>query len=75
MSDRSPDLEGIFTYHPPKKGQPAQYQRIREQAKRFAQLVVAEAPDSEERVVAIRRIEEAVMWANAAIARHGEGEQ
>ena len=28
------------------------------------------APESRERAIAIERVEEAVMWANAAIARH-----
>lgn len=67
MSD--PDLEKRFTYHAPKDGQPERYTQIRAKAKELAELVVELAPSSRERSLALTKIEEAVMWANAAIAR------
>lgn len=63
------DLEIRFTYHAPKNDQPQRYERIRELAKTFAQLINQHCPDSREKSLSITHIEEAVMWANAAIAR------
>jgi hypothetical protein len=73
---RSPDmddLENRFTYHAPKRGQPEKYQEIRAKALAFAALVTLHAPVSRELSLAVTKIEEAVFWANAAIAR-GPGE-
>ena len=64
------DLESRFTYHPPKGDQAVRYSSIRREALRFAQVVNTEAPDSREKSLAITHLEDAVMWANAAIARN-----
>lgn len=63
-------LDNMFTYHPPKEGQPEKYEAIRDEAKLFAALLLDLCPDSRERSIAIRKIEEATMWANAAVARN-----
>lgn len=60
-----------FTYHAPKEGQPERYERIRGKARRFAELLVAECPDSRELSLALTHLEQATMWANAAVARRG----
>lgn len=65
------DLKNRFTYHAPKPGQPEVYQEIRDNAYDLASLIDGRAPDSREKSLAITHLEEAVMWANAAIARHG----
>ena len=65
-------IENRFTYHKPKEGQPEKYVEIRATAKDFANLVLNLCPDSQEAVHAIKKIEEAVFWANASIARHGK---
>jgi hypothetical protein len=65
------DLDNRFTYHPPKPGQPNNYEDIRRNARRFAAIINAHCPDSREKSLAITSLEEAVMWANAGIARHG----
>ena len=66
------DLDNRFTYHPPSavNDQPARYERIRAEAKAFAHLLDELVPDSRELSLAITHLEEAVMWANAAIARN-----
>ena len=64
------DIEKNFSYHPPKEGQPERYVRIRAQAKEFAATVATLCPDSRERSLAMTKLEECVMWANAAIARN-----
>ncbi|MDY7224654.1 Acb2/Tad1 domain-containing protein [Halalkalibacterium halodurans] len=63
-------IENNFTYHPPKEGQPEKYTAIREKAKELALLIDQECPNSREKSLAITRLEEVVMWANASIARN-----
>jgi hypothetical protein len=46
------------------------YQRIRDQAKELALLVASTCPNNREHALAITKIEEAVFWANASIARN-----
>jgi hypothetical protein len=65
------ELDTRFTYHPPKAGQPDRYERIRTAGRQFAEVIDELAPDSSEQSLAFTAIEEAVMWANAAIARRG----
>ena len=61
-------VENMFIYHPPKGDQIKQYQTIRDAGGNFAMLLQSQIPDSEEKTIAIQKIREAVMWANAAIA-------
>lgn len=63
-------VERNFVYHPPKDGQPERYQKIRGKAKELALLLCEECPPSREASLAMTNLENAVMWANAAIARH-----
>jgi hypothetical protein len=64
------DLNNRFTYHPPKDGQAERYQLIRATASSLAALIDEQAPDSREKSLAITHLEDAVMWANASIARN-----
>lgn len=64
------DIENRFTYHPPQGDQPNRYEAIRSAAKEFAYLIDGAAPDSREKSLALTHLEEAVMWANAGIARN-----
>lgn len=63
-------IESAFTYHAPKTGQPEMYTEIREKAKKIAYLIDSTCPDSREKSLAITKLEECVMWANASIARN-----
>ena len=63
------DLITRFTYHAPKEGQPEKYEAIRNKGFGLAQTIETLCPDSREQSLAITKLEEAVMWANAAIAR------
>ncbi len=63
------EVETRFTYHAPKEGQPEKYQEIRQRAKELACLIVLMTPESREQSVALTKLDEVVMWANAAIAR------
>ena len=62
-------IERDFTYHPPVAGQADIYGRIRREAKELALTLVELVPDGRERATAITKLEEAVTWANAGIAR------
>lgn len=62
------NLDDVFSYHPPKPGQPEAYERIRSAAKKLAAEILASCPDCADRAAAIRKVREAVMTANAAIA-------
>lgn len=59
-----------FTYHPPQADQPARYTDIREAARALANLIAEHTPESREQSAALTNLEQAVMWANAAIARN-----
>lgn len=63
-------VEHNFSYHPPKGDQIERYARIREEAKQFAFTIEKLCPPSRERSLALTNLEQAVMWANAAIARN-----
>ena len=63
-------IDRDFTYHPPKGNQQARYVEIRDTAKSFALLISDNCPASRERSLALTNLEQAVMWANASIARN-----
>lgn len=66
----NPQIENNFKYHSPQPGQPEIYQEIREKAKELAYLIDEKVPNSREKALAMTKLEEAVMWANAAVARN-----
>lgn len=63
------ELKHVYTYHPPRGNQVDIYYNIRTLGREFAEVVARHCPDCREREKAFERIEEAVMWANAGIAR------
>jgi len=64
------DIKKNFTYHKPKDIQISSYEEIRDMAMRMAVVVETDCPVSRERSIALTKLEECVMWANAAVARH-----
>ena len=62
------EIDNYFTYHPPTKEQIGRYSTIRDFGKDFVKVIFVECPESIEKNIAIEKIREAVMWANAAIA-------
>lgn len=59
-----------FTYHPPKGNQTQRYIQLRDAGKELALLIVGQTPESREQSLALTKLEEVIMWANAAIARN-----
>jgi len=73
MTMQDDQLVNWFTHHPPRNGrQVAAYQEIRNAGREMAEAVIDECPPGQERDLAIEKIREAVMWANAGIACSGE---
>lgn len=66
----NPQIENNFKYHAPKPGQPDIYEQIRNKAKELAYLIDEVAPKSREQSLALTNLEQAVFWANAAVARN-----
>lgn len=64
------NLEKNFTYHPPTPEQRLVYETIREQAHNYANYLQSKCPESRELSLALTKLEECVMWANASIARN-----
>ena len=64
------ELNKNYTYHPPKNNQTSRYAEIRSQAKGLAFYINDSCPDSREKSLALTKLEECVMWANASIARN-----
>lgn len=62
------DLDNRFTYHPPKPGQAEKYEALRSKGKELAELINELVPDSREKSLALTQLQNATMWANAAIA-------
>ena len=63
-------IENNFSYHPPKGDQADRYEALRRQAKELALHIEDKCPDSREKSLALTNLEQAVMWANASIARN-----
>lgn len=67
MDDQELDIR--FTYHKPSGNQPERYENIRKQGLDFAHAIVSQTPESREQSIALTKLDEVVMFANAAIAR------
>ena len=66
------DLQNWFTYHSPTPDQLPKYQVIRDAGLNLAKTIVQSSPPSADQTAAIRKVREAVMTANAAIACGGK---
>ena len=64
------NIENRFTYHAPFGDQTERYQGIRDLAKKLAYMILEKTPDSREQSLALTNLEQAMFWANAAIARN-----
>ena len=64
------DLNNRFTYHAPKEGQAERYEDLRKTGGQLALKILTETPGCREQSLALTHCEEAIFWANAAIARN-----
>lgn len=66
-------IENWFTHHPPKDDATVRkYNLIRQWGQGFALLILEQTPPGADQAAAIRKVREAVMTANAAIACEGK---
>lgn len=64
------DLRNRFSYHKPISDQAPRYEEIRAKALELAELLAVKCPNSRELSLAFTNLEQAIMWANASIARN-----
>ena len=68
IDKRDVALDNLFTYHSPKGDQVDRYKLIRDFGCLFAYVILENTPICSDQSAAIRKVREAVMTANAAIA-------
>ncbi len=71
MSQTEFDPEYVFSHQAPTPEKIARFDAIHEGAKRFAEVILANVPESSDRRAALQLLREAAMTANAAIALDG----
>lgn len=64
------EFDNRFTYHRPKEYQVSTYEQLRQDGRIFARAILDLTPESREQAIALTKLEEAIFWANAAIARN-----
>ena len=69
----STELENRFTFHPASTEQGELYEEIRKRARDYALFLASKCPASIELSSANTHLDNAVMWANASIARNTNG--
>ena len=66
------DMINRFSYHAPKDDiTKHNHEIIREQCLKLTSYINSCVPDGREKALAITKLEEVMMWANAGIARNG----
>ena len=65
-----PDIESRFSYHKPTEDKAQIYPILREEAKKLAYLIEQYVPEGREKSLALTKLEETIMWANAGISRN-----
>jgi hypothetical protein len=71
MAIHADDLLNWFTHHPPGPDDLRRYEAVREAGKALAAAIVDNTPPSADQSAAVRKVREAVMTANAAVACGG----
>ena len=61
-------LDVYFTYHPPQGDDAGHYKAMTDCFRVAAEGILNHTPSSAEQTIAIRKLQEARMWANSAVA-------
>lgn len=64
-------LDEVFTYHSPDTEQRQAYEELRLAGRILVENILGKCPSCADRTAAIRKVREAIMTANAAIALRG----
>lgn len=71
MSDLKDRIRNDFQYHPPKDAVTVElHGTVRDRLQNIALWIESATPAGREQALAITKLEEAMFWANAAIARN-----
>ena len=70
MKLNSREIDDRVTYHPPDVKAGVLHERVREATRRFLHELAMVLPDCREASLAVTNAEQAMTWANAAIARN-----
>lgn len=65
------NMKDVLTYHAPTEDQLSKYRAIRNEAELFITTILNVCPPCADQTAAIRKVREAMMTANAAIALDG----
>lgn len=65
------DLDRRFAFHPADQDAASCHEAVRSAARQMAVAVLQVTPKGREQALALTNIEQAMMWANAAVAREG----
>lgn len=66
------DIENRFGYHAPTGNKGPKHDHVRRTLQTVAETLNSYLPEGREKSLAVTHLEEAMMWANAAIARYAE---
>jgi hypothetical protein len=70
------DIKNRFKFHPGTEDSIPRHEEIRDSALMMAEDILSWVPEGREKSLALTRLEEAIFWANAGIARIGvDGER
>lgn len=64
-------VENDFQFHPATDKTGPMHDKVRELLRMAAHELIERVPEGRELSTALTKLEEAMMWSNAAIARHG----
>lgn len=62
------NIENTFTYHAPNESQIVKYAALRAEAQKLAYIIKDACPESREKSIALTKLQECIMMANASIA-------
>lgn len=72
MSIPRDDIENRFAFHAATTQEKRdEHTSVRQNCRRLADFINESVPDGREKSIALTKVEEAMLWANAAIARNG----
>lgn len=66
------DIENRFNHHPPSAEKINLHESVRSSVRTLAHIWNGQLPEGREKALAITNLEQAMFWANAAIARSSQ---